>query len=785
MDTNEASSTALADGSGAQTIVLHVLSPSTEVPKKLTFSSVPTSTTVGELKLKIRDAVATKPAPERQRLIYRGKALTNNVIMLRDVFGQDTIDSAEPLSLHLVLPPTAENPYPPSSVSSSRPRPASSEFQALTPPRPASSGFQAPTPPRPASTGQLPTNAPHVRPMPGQGFMREGTDGAPPPPAMPWQNMQVHQGPLSPHTAQHLNHHLAALTQQLGLPFPMPGMNNSPGLPHNQNQTGPWQQPPHMNPSFHQTLAQQQQARAAAGLDGVGNLAGDLHQRAESPMIAQQRDQSTTPGDGQGPRDAGNTTTIVREGQGPHGAHWRMTINGSIATFPGIGSNFNGGMNGGERAMPNSSIISPHGPTAEPTGTPNMRQPLRSLGSSSTEQTAANLIERQSQHIRNSLAQMQQRASSLEQNTPREGLGPTQIARPSNLTMRAEQARTPTGVNESNTIAESSTAASTSTTSPSPMVYLLSSPSGPRALLMTHSEMYTTPFLGVSSINGGSHAIFHHGPGIAAQATATGRDDAINGQPVLAQSAQHGEVVAQPQQQQPQQEVQPNPARDIFRIVLPLGGHVWLLIRLFGFVYFFTSGAGWRRTILLGLCAILVFVAQTGVFRPLQQTIWEPLRRHVEGLMPVAGNNPPNADGRAARGDSVTERGNAGGQGELDPREVADRLLREQRNRDGDFIRRNLRRAERAVAFFLASLVPGVGERHIAARDAAEAERLAAERAAQERAQREAEEAARPQDGTAAGTRDEGNSAEAGGASPSGEAQGSQQQQQQQPLIEI
>lgn len=93
MDTNEASSTALADGSGAQTIVLHVLSPSTEVPKKLTFSSVPTSTTVGELKLKIRDAVATKPAPERQRLIYRGKALTNNVIMLRDVFGQDTVSN--------------------------------------------------------------------------------------------------------------------------------------------------------------------------------------------------------------------------------------------------------------------------------------------------------------------------------------------------------------------------------------------------------------------------------------------------------------------------------------------------------------------------------------------------------------------------------------------------------------------------------------------------------------------------------------------------------------------
>lgn len=93
MDTNEGPSTAVSDASGseAQTIVLHVLSPSTEVPKKLTFPAVATSTTVAELKLQIRDAVATKPAPERQRLIYRGKALTHEATMLKDVFGQDTV----------------------------------------------------------------------------------------------------------------------------------------------------------------------------------------------------------------------------------------------------------------------------------------------------------------------------------------------------------------------------------------------------------------------------------------------------------------------------------------------------------------------------------------------------------------------------------------------------------------------------------------------------------------------------------------------------------------------
>ena len=77
--------------SSPQTILLHVLSPSSEVPNKLTFPLVPASTTIGELKIKIRDEVTTSPAPERQRLIYRGKALTQDSITLKEVFGQEAV----------------------------------------------------------------------------------------------------------------------------------------------------------------------------------------------------------------------------------------------------------------------------------------------------------------------------------------------------------------------------------------------------------------------------------------------------------------------------------------------------------------------------------------------------------------------------------------------------------------------------------------------------------------------------------------------------------------------
>ena len=82
-----------------QTIFLHILSPSLEVPDKLTFPAIPVTTTVGELKNKIQDAIATKPSPARQRLIYRGKALVKTTDTMKDVFGQEAVRRRAPGSL--------------------------------------------------------------------------------------------------------------------------------------------------------------------------------------------------------------------------------------------------------------------------------------------------------------------------------------------------------------------------------------------------------------------------------------------------------------------------------------------------------------------------------------------------------------------------------------------------------------------------------------------------------------------------------------------------------------
>ena len=70
---------------------LKVLSPSSEIEGGLHLQQLPASTTVRELRLKIQDAVASKPGPERMRLIYRGKVVANDADTLETVFGADNV----------------------------------------------------------------------------------------------------------------------------------------------------------------------------------------------------------------------------------------------------------------------------------------------------------------------------------------------------------------------------------------------------------------------------------------------------------------------------------------------------------------------------------------------------------------------------------------------------------------------------------------------------------------------------------------------------------------------
>jgi hypothetical protein len=77
----------------AETLNLKILSPSTEVEGGIIFLDIPTSTTIKELRNRIQDAVQSKPAPDRMRLIYRGRVVANDGDTLGNVFGAESVRS--------------------------------------------------------------------------------------------------------------------------------------------------------------------------------------------------------------------------------------------------------------------------------------------------------------------------------------------------------------------------------------------------------------------------------------------------------------------------------------------------------------------------------------------------------------------------------------------------------------------------------------------------------------------------------------------------------------------
>ena len=341
-------------------------------------------------------------------------------------------------------------------------------------------------------------------------------------------------------------------------------------------------------------------------------------------------------------------------------------------------------------------------------------------------------------------------------------------------------------------------------------VYVLSSPSGPQALLVAPSGNYTAqwplpdapPFINLTHLTPvpSNRNRFMPNPGlrqtnVAPPVMQPGQGQAANtGQAQNAtQLAQtqpqapvrpHPVAVAEVNQQQHQHQQQEQQARVLARVVMPLGGHLWLFIRLFGFVYFFTHGASWSRTLFLIAIATLVFIGQTGVFRPFVQGFWDPIRRHADDLVPLANNDRPREDNGRTTQNSFRATSTPGSTHEPTPEEAAHRLL-ERRNHE-NIIRQSFRRVERAIALFVASLVPGVGERHIAVREAAEAARQAEVREREERLRREEEETGHEQEGTlAAGAA----VTEAAGEGPSERSQTSASGEQagvgQPPLVEV
>lgn len=354
-----------------------------------------------------------------------------------------------------------------------------------------------------------------------------------------------------------------------------------------------------------------------------------------------------------------------------------------------------------------------------------------------------------------------------------------------------------------------------------PEVFILNSPQGPRALLINGaSDLYYTPAARapvmpiMPTLNQpwlqpqyrtGSGAETAHGSAQsqaanAAAAPAQQQPQQGNIRVNLFQRPA-GQPPAAPAQQQQQEQQQQhifaravdhlnNPAAFARHPGNPEGGlagallaalwpHVWLLIRLGVFVWWFTSpDTSWTRWLTIMFVATVVFLVNTGLFNRMANDLFNPVRQHLEGLLPLGGierngNGENNAGAQDANNNDAARQGGRQ-QGEPDPAQVAARLVEQHRERNANWLLSQIRRLERAGLLFLASIAPGVAERHIAHLEAearAERERQeASERAERER--REEEEGRAAAETTeAAGTASEAQSSGGTGeAQPNGDA---------------
>ncbi|KAI0598190.1 hypothetical protein F4775DRAFT_556948 [Biscogniauxia sp. FL1348] len=674
-----------ASEANALTLTLQIISPSVGVPQPLSFREVPASTTVRQLKEKIRNALDTKPTDQAQRLIHRGRLLVRDDETMLELFGEEAFRSTEHQSLHLVL----------RDLSDTRP--------AFTP--------------TPAATI---TNQPTALP-PGQQQQQQQH-------SQPQAQAQPQAQPQQPHQ-NHLPFFHAQPQIRAGAGPPQ-HPNSLFGLPQPQfggvNQNAQW--PPAW--TQHHIAQNHRHIMATVGM-GVGNQ----HQPNQAPpvgfgmqgmQIPQGRGTPgvTTPGRNASPFQPEATRTVIREGFGPNGQQWRITVNEALINPMQrpvrTGSPF-----------PTADLPVSSGPTLRSTPSnrhlsgSDVQNILQTADATSATRTMTDAMRRNASS--SSLANL--------------ATNPAHQPIPPGVTTPLVQSRT--GTPDPLRAAGRTRNAPTShpqvqSSSGTPEVYILSSPSGPRALLLNSSlDTYVSPQ--IRETNPALAYAFQPRPfapplgalpyGVpqyfqpqrfAMAANATNPQPTRTAQPQQPQRQQHG--LAQPPRAQPHlghAMARPdNPQIQAVRIA-QVWPHVWMIIRLALFIWWFTSpSSSWSRWITVISIAITLFLVNTGLLNPITEQVWVPIRRHLENLIPLADGHGARHDAHPAEAENAQgangQAGNRDRQGEPNPADAAARLVQQRRQQNANWLLNQARRLERAGLLFLASIAPGVAERHIA-----------------------------------------------------------------------
>lgn len=311
-------------------------------------------------------------------------------------------------------------------------------------------------------------------------------------------------------------------------------------------------------------------------------------------------------------------------------------------------------------------------------------------------------------------------------------------------------------------------------------VYFLSSPRGPEAILFspqhgTHIGTHIAP----TTSNRSTRQAQQQGDGqrvdLYPHTQPTPQQQAQPAQP-QAQAAGAPDPVAQAAQQhladgqnaQAAQQAANGGIQDPLALQAILN-HFWMLFRILIFAYFLLgANLGWQRPVILMAVGAGFWVVRMGVLGQ-----GGAVRRWWDGVVGVPGrqaqaqvvNGGERRDGGAGQvarpeevGRQANQGGNADGNGRQRmpaPEQVAQRLLNEAEGRNQqrrNWLREQIRPVERAVALFVASLWPGIGEAHVREqRRLQQEEEVARRRAAEEEAQRQREREGEKKDDDAEG----------------------------------
>ncbi|KAF3398306.1 hypothetical protein F1880_006124 [Penicillium rolfsii] len=232
-----------------------------------------------------------------------------------------------------------------------------------------------------------------------------------------------------------------------------------------------------------------------------------------------------------------------------------------------------------------------------------------------------------------------------------------------------------------------------------PQVFLATGPDGRQSLVMPATNAAIFP-VNVPTLQAENIHTAHTGETPIHQGRPAGQNPGV-GQDIIRQ------VVIN---QQRRREVENVPAGQYLR-------RIWLFIRLYFCIYMISSSGTWARVFLVAGAVLIALLSDTEIPRQIQEMLITPIQRHLEGLAQLGAPADQATQGAGTGGQNAATV-QAGGNG-------------------GETIRgelwSNIRRMQRAIVLLLASLIPGIGERQVEARNAAEAE---AERLRQEEQQR-------------------------------------------------